>query len=38
MKTIKTEIEESLEKTEKNINEKIEKALENPLAGMATSK
>jgi|TARA_B110000438_G_scaffold189360_1_gene180974 hypothetical protein len=38
MKTIQTEIEASLEKTEDTINKKIEKALENPLAGMATSK
>jgi F0F1-type ATP synthase membrane subunit b/b' len=38
MKTIQSEIEESLEKTEKKINDRVEKALENPLAGMATSK
>lgn len=38
MKTIQTEIEASLEKTEDTINKKIEKALENPLAGMATSR
>lgn len=38
LKTQKTEIEEALETQEEKINKRIEKALENPLAGMATSK
>ena len=38
LKIVKTEVEEALAKQEEKISKKIEKALENPLAGMATSK
>ena len=38
LKDIKADIEDKLATQEEKINKRVEKALENPLAGMATSK